>query len=275
MLQSTGTEDINIPVSSLKNWEGLFKALPSLEGLVNRLASEFSYVHPRAKDGIRMLACDGLSIPLTLLAALEQSLDNLRTRTKLTIHFVGAAGKEFHTIGAMEEVLHLLPKLKVVQLVYVGPELPSTLPDFINDRACFVCRPLGRKRTTITWTGLYQDFVKTVQYKAHPPDIFAILNSGFSEVGTVSWIPTLKFILESGVPAVLTSYSKPEALQELAIMRTLGARVTQELAPNPWRGGGPSRPYLTPFGVSDECWHVAYNNHYRYMVQGKARTYSR
>ncbi|KAK0199100.1 hypothetical protein F5146DRAFT_1022125 [Armillaria mellea] len=134
---------------------------------------EFQNAHPRAENAIALMAKEAASVTFTILAALEDVIPDLSRRKRLCIHIAGAGHRELSCAGLMEELLHFLPCLEHVVVVYAGPETT------------------GWSRTSIFHTGSYADF----DSKAYPPDFIAVLNSGFTEMETKGRQASLQVIL--------------------------------------------------------------------------------
>ena len=54
-------------------------------------------------------ASETSTMPLTKLSALEKGLPSLTTRSRLSIHIIGASMREWENLMVFEEILHLLP----------------------------------------------------------------------------------------------------------------------------------------------------------------------
>jgi splicing suppressor protein 51 len=66
-----------------------------------------------------LLATDTLTMPLTIVSAMED-LQMLDTAT-LKVHLLGATGREFLAMSCFEEILHLAPSIKHLDITAVGP----------------------------------------------------------------------------------------------------------------------------------------------------------
>ncbi|KAJ6617979.1 hypothetical protein B0H10DRAFT_2031552 [Mycena sp. CBHHK59/15] len=224
-----------IPPSSLNGW-GDYQAqvFPDFKSTASRLADEFNLraAHPDAMRAVELLGSEAASMPLTLLGAMEDTISDLQARTKLCIHVVGAATREMRSLDMMEELLHYLPRLKAVTLVYIGPNLRSlTVPGQSSNLACVSCKKNGRCRTTICRATTYHEFATSQEYRANTPDLVAGFNTGMSEVEVEGWKTSVRCMLDSAVPAVFTAYTALESIGDkqmlqldLAMMN--GARVT-------------------------------------------------
>ena len=107
------------------------------------------------------LASGTSSMALTVLAALEAVFPDISTRTIIRLHFIGAAGREINGLMIFEELLHLLPSLKDLELTFVGFELPqpSTEDTVMKLECCPPCTAAGRTRSLRLWKGGYHDYV--------------------------------------------------------------------------------------------------------------------
>ena len=83
------------------------------------------------------------------------------------------------------------------------------------------------------------------------------------QVKQASWRPTLEHILDSGTPAVFTTYVEQEAKSELKVFKGMGARVSKEMQENKWRGQEPRIDH------SEGKYNYFYQNYFWYIVKGK------
>ena len=211
------------------------------------------------------IAVDSSSLILTILAGLESEIPDLASRSKLTIHVVGADEQEIRRARMTEELYHLLPNLRLLVVGYVGPDVgfntgnPAKLLEF---DCCLECQKMNRSsRRAFMANDLYHNFAKSDLFAKYPPDLVVAFHSGHA--GVPIWQPTLKCILDLGTPAVFTTYNKQEALEEEQRFDKMSACFSRRLAENPWRGVS---PMLDSFvGQYD----VYYFNYYWYIVKGR------
>ncbi|KAK0466216.1 uncharacterized protein EV420DRAFT_816754 [Desarmillaria tabescens] len=249
-----------LPLSELRGWAEYGRLFPDFEYSVHMNAREFQHVHPSAEKAIALMAKEAASVTLTILAALEDTVPDLSRRTRLCIHIAGAAHRELTCSGLMEELLHFLPCLEHVTVVYTGPEI--TLPPSPQNLACVKCQNRGWSRTSVFHEGSYADF----DDEAHPPDLIAVLNSGFTEMETGGWQASLRVILDSGKPALFTAYSQMEAEWEEKTMKDTGARVVRSTELNKWQGLSPTVPKER--STLDSIV-FTYSNQFRFIIQGR------
>ncbi|KAJ6502868.1 hypothetical protein C8R47DRAFT_969635 [Mycena vitilis] len=184
-------------------------------------------------------ASENLSMPMTILYALEQLNDNdvwTRKHT-LTIHMIGASMKEIQGAMAFEEILHRLPEVKTLKLVLCGPEMPGgRAPQIITMETCPSCTRRGRKRVHEHATDTYHGFVGSKGSKFEAPDLCIAFNSGASEQSSHTWPATFKILVDRKLPSVFTSYNRDEAEGEAVLLRAAGAKLISDLGPakNPW-----------------------------------------
>ncbi|KAJ6602426.1 hypothetical protein DFH09DRAFT_899920, partial [Mycena vulgaris] len=267
MLRTENARTSYLPPSSLSGWADYHdRIFPKFKFATEFVAREFQSVHPDAVRAVELLATDSASIPLTLLHALEIAIPTLQTRSTLCIHIVAADERELMSKGMLEEILHYLPKLKSVTVVYVGPNVyPADEPNL----ACSACQRAGRRRIAIrsssTYTiRLYHKFATTPTYRANPPDLVAGFNTGMGEVETAGWKASMAVVLDSAVPAVFTTYTMYEAINDTNMLRGVGAFFLKNVEKNSWRGGIPMiQERFEEWGADH------YVNNYWFMVRGR------
>jgi len=212
-----------------------------------------------------LIATEILTMPLTILAALEDSSNDLPTWKTISIHLVGAHGKEFQNLMIFEEILHLVPSLQTLKIILVGPNSASAAEGTKNEIAlesCPACTSRGRERIVTLYRGLYHDYVEESQYQK--PDLAVLFHSGRSQAEEESWYPTTKFLVESGTLTLCTTYTHREAQEEVAELDRLGARFVRRPEVNKWKSLVPI-PELLEGGEHA----MYYNNYYRYIFKGR------
>ena len=262
-------------------WYDYFTAVSDKEMIAGRIHPDFSQISDAARGGtskeqafeenrrlFMILAVDNLTMPLTIVAAIEDL--SWTSKTSLNVHLLGPTQREFLAVNVFEEILHLLPALQTLSITAVGPS------SFLNNGAtrgyqtmdnvpcCPTCESLSRTRPFASFKGLYHDFASSPHFAK--PDLIVAFNSGCADGDDADsdWQATIRLIVESGVPALFTTYNEMEASHERARMQIMGARFVVEPEENRWRGLVPSPEFLdTEF----EMW---YQNNYRYIVQGKS-----
>jgi splicing suppressor protein 51 len=213
-----------------------------------------------------------LSMPISILAALEQGTHDLSTRQSLSISLIGAGGMETAGLWVFEELLHLLPALQTLNLMFIGPAnkiSPSDSSDGKGDvmecENCAECVSSNKRRFWSLYGGLYHDYVNTSYYQK--PDLAVLFHSGRAECAVKDWAPTTRFLVDSGTLTLCTTWTKREAREEETELDQLGARFIIRPEKNRWRSLIPLADFLE--GADDEAYYV---NCYQYMFQGKLRT---
>ncbi|KAF7305519.1 MYND-type domain-containing protein [Mycena chlorophos] len=270
MLISVDLHPVYIPPSSLSGWEDYkMRIFPEFDFAADVTSWEFRRAVPNAAQAVDLLATESTSIVATLLSALEIAIPNLARRKSLCIHVAGAAERELETQGMGEELLHYLPKLKTLTMIYVGPDVWDNGSEGHNFACMKECRPQGRKRVSIRRTMTYHGFAQTPTFRANPPDLVAGFNTGMGEVDTVSWRKSLRIVLDRNVPAVFTAYSMGEGRDDIRLLRSMDAHFIMDLERNKWRGPIPKPREaleLLPFESSH------YTNNYWFMVKGHSES---
>jgi len=262
MIQTPDPRSTYIPLSRIADWSDYHRRIfPDFDYACKFIGNEFKASHPDHIKAIARMVMEATCIPLTVIAALESA--DLVDRTALRVHFVGAATRELHSQGMMEELLHYLPRLKKLHITYIGPEVgyvrPNIRPD--SNLACEKCQRRKFSRTC----GYHYDEYQT--FKKEKADLIVALNTGMTEVNPVSWRETVKDILKQGVPAVFTAYTEMEARQEDRMLREMGAKFLVEYQPNKWRGVIPKLNKMQKLFAADDIG-MSYNSNWWYVFHG-------
>ncbi|CAG8502346.1 16094_t:CDS:1 [Acaulospora colombiana] len=229
-----------------KDWNGYFKW---------RKNSQFIHL-----DALCGVITNNLSLPLTILSALERFYirSKLRSLEDLIIHIIGASQYEILALMTFEEIMHVLPNIKTLRIIFVGLELPMKNPG-MTLQCCPRCANSDRKRICAFYPMPYHEYGSSSDYTI--PHISVGFNTGLYEDDTELWKPTIEFLLEKELPCVFTSYSKEEATQDLKILKSWGAKILVGAKENKWRS---TMPLIEPQGTDK----FYYNNFYRTLLQG-------
>lgn len=200
------------------------------------------------------------TIQLTLIAALEAIIPNVSTLGSINLHIIGAARREFASIPAFKELLHLLPSLTALQLSFVGLDVPEDNTQLSPTlQCCTTCTKMGRIISMTTWKGPYHAYVDTEFYKT--PDLAAAFHSGFAVDDEANWYPTIEYLAHAPHPTLFTAARQFEIVGEMIVWETLKAKFAKNFEVNKWKGMSPS---LQVFG--DKPNEVTYNNYWWYIV---------
>ncbi|KAK7028262.1 MYND-type domain-containing protein [Favolaschia claudopus] len=251
-----------IAPSTLSGWADYrTQIFPDFPVRVQSFASQFQTAHPDATHAVELLVTNATSMVMTVLAAMEKTLPDLGTRSQLCVHIVAAASRELNSLEMMEELLHYLPKLKDVVVVYVGPTLPSSHAS--QNLACSECKQKGRSRKMIMSRNTYHGFAKSATYRANPADLVVGFNTGMGEVEVEGWTQSLQVVLQKKVPAVFTTYTIFEAMHDSNLLIGLHAEFVQAIEQNRWRG---VIPLVTERMEKYDLEH--FSNNYWFIVRG-------
>ena len=260
----------HFPLSSAKDWYDYYTRLSDLGGFKSKMTRNLKYLasDPREREFVEYLRCgtNTTIIQLTLIAALEAVMPNVSTRGSINIHIIGAAGAEFTSLPAFEELLHFLPCLTVLELSFVGLDVLEDLKDDTKTpnshtlQCCTTCTKMGRKISISTWRGLYHAYVDTEFFKT--PDLAAAFQSGFSVDEQADWYPTIKYLAHAPHPTLFTALRYFEIQGETGVWKNLGAEFVKNTEVNKWKGMSPS------LGVcGDKPNEVDYQNYWWYIVK--------
>ncbi|KAI3741046.1 hypothetical protein L1987_58713 [Smallanthus sonchifolius] len=173
---------------------------------------------------------DILSHPLTvyyILTTLSVVSKNLLLKGKeVILHYIGPE-EELDWMPAFTEISHILNGMGNVQIVMVGPGVPTNLSG----------STLGigsRVRVNIV-RGIYQEEAPYLP----PPHVVIGLNCGFDSYS--SWIGALELIKSKGLSAFFTDQSEILCAKAKQVIRGAGLHITHPVTPNPFRS--PVRNY--------------------------------
>jgi splicing suppressor protein 51 len=270
------------PLAKSAGWYDYFVNISDKSFIKSRVEPDFSAISSSATKGAakqrefeesrRMfltLSTDTLTMPLTVAAALEDL--QLATMRTLKIHLLGATGREFLGMSAFEEMLHLNPALKTLDITAVGPSSqlygqgPEGYAPKVDLPCCDACQSQKRKRPISAYKGLYHDFAASSFYEK--PDLIVAFNSGCvdGDDADSDWDRTIRLIVDSDIPALFTTYNPREAWHEQVKMRNLGAKFIVEPEKNKWSSLVPMPEFL------DEEYEMWYQNYHRYIIKGKQK----
>lgn len=221
-----------------KNWTEYFETrLAEMYGMKDQLPDEFF-----------LAATHQLSqVTNCLYGMYEHDKDIFTKLENLTIHVVGSS-QNYELQGGgptcvWEELLHCLPSVKTLNIVFIGPEACSMFAskldkyDAIGIECCPDCIGKDRKRTVAFYGKTYHDHFYDKE-SFTKPDFVVAFNTGMFEEYTESWKKSLGVMLDLDIPCLFTSYNQMEAnadynvLCELNAHTLTGAPVTNPFAVN-------------------------------------------
>jgi len=260
----------HFPLSSLTDWYDYYTRLSDMGGFKSKMNRNLKYLANDSKERefVEYLryGTNTTTIQLTLIAALETTTPNVSTRVSINLHIIGAAGAEFASVPAFEELLHLLPSLTTLQLSFVGLNVAEDHKDdtktqnLYTPQCCTMCTKMGRSISIATWRGPYHAYVDTEFYRI--PDLAAAFHSGFAVDEVADWSPTIKYLAYAPHPTLFTAARYFEIQGEMRVWKNLGARFVKNAEVNKWKGMSPS------LGVcGDKPNEVSYQNYWWYIVK--------
>lgn len=217
---------------------------------------------------------DIATCPLTVLFSLQHCNFCLEEIRSLTIHLVGAEMQfEIDTLSKWELLLlHLVPSLKTLKVVFVGPQLEteSAYIQTIAKKTCKECNAAGRKVIYEFWKTLYHDYLKCDEY--HKPDLISAFNAGLYRLsdfeGKDTWSPSIEAMLkEPDIPVVVTEYTDKELPFDIQRIQNIvdSLEIIMPPARNPFASLKPSLNFLC-----DETIPVIFKNfHITILKRGK------
>ncbi len=259
-----------LSLSSAKDWYDYNTRLSDLGGCKSKMNRDLKYLanDPKERQFVEYVryGTNTTTVQLTLIAALEAVISNVSTRESINLHIIGAAGLEFASVPALEELLHFLPSLTALHLSFVGLNVVEDLNDDTENQnphtvqCCPTCTKMGRTISITTWRDLYHAYVDTEFYKT--PDLAAAFHSGFSVDEQADWYPTIEYLAHAPHPTLLTTGRYFEIEGEMEVWKNLGAKIVKNAEVNKWKGMSPS---LAVCG--DKPNEVVYKNYWWYIVK--------
>jgi splicing suppressor protein 51 len=262
-----------VPLSSARNWFDFYTVLSDKSDMAPKVSEKLEpLMRDEMTNGLAALMRAGtgtMTMPLTIIAALEKTLPNLSTKTSIHLHILGAAAREFGATMVFEEMLHQLPALKHLRITCVGYDIPRELAKewppgkTLEVQCCSDCKSAGRRRTLDLWQGGYHEYLQTGWYQK--PDLAVSFHSGFSQESQTDWLPTIQHLSQATHASLFTCYNETEMREETGMLESMfGAKFLQRGEINKWRG---VCPILEVMEKSENS--VYYLNNYWYIVAGK------
>lgn len=218
---------------------------------------------------------DIATCPLTVLFCLQQCNFCLEDTKSLTIHLVGAEMQfEIDTLQKWELLLlHLVPSLRILKVVFVGPQLETEsgyIQTMGKNKACNKCNAKGRRVIYELWKTLYHDYLKCDAY--HKPDFIFAFNAGLYRLsdfeGKDTWSSSIEAMFkEPDIPVAVTEYTDKELPFDIQRIQNIVGYLEIIMPPaiNPFASLKPSLNFL-----SEETIPVIFKNfHITILKRGK------
>lgn len=237
------------------DWDSWFKARAAGEySLKHRLPPEFF------PSGTFLLS----QVNTIIMGMYLHDEKHFTSREELTIHVAGA-NTTFELEGGSptcvwEEIMHVLPRVKRMNVFLVGPETGVSHP-LTQVQACPDCVTKGRVRLQCCQQTTYHEFRASEHFVT--PDFIAAFNTGMFEECTESWKESLNVMLELNAPCIFTSYNLLEAQADEKVLEQVGAKLTRAAELNPFRVQIPKVDY------SEDCEAFFYDNMYYTCFKGR------
>ncbi|XP_030570961.1 uncharacterized protein LOC115770035 isoform X1 [Drosophila novamexicana] len=191
--------------------------------------------------------------PLTAFLALK--LCGRLKAKELTIHLVGAEMEFEVDVFQKWEIflLHILPAVATLNVVFVGPELNTkniSFDQLSKIRCCRLCRKAQRTVKYHFENQLYHNYCSAADFQK--PDLACFFNSGlYRATGYAledTWPETIRATLNLKCPVVVTSYTKYEAPLDLSHFLNQSNRQLSVVLPpttNPFGSEKPERNFIS------------------------------
>lgn len=242
ILCTEAPRDLYLPISGATGWHDYYARISGNQHFASAITPD---IQPATEDpmasmlvSLMRLASATSAMPLTILAALETLCPDISTKTSIKLHFIGAASREFVALMVFEELLHLLPALKDLELTFVGFDIPrrpkeESSPGRVKLECCPTCTSRGRTRSMALWRGACHDYLKQDSYDT--TDLAVAFHTGFSQEMKNEWLPTVLNLATAPHPTLFTSYNETEMEEETTSLRNLGASFKLPDEVNRWK----------------------------------------
>jgi splicing suppressor protein 51 len=278
----TKPKDTYVPLSAVESWYDFYIEVSSKDELRNMATSEWKLRSQDETSKLKVGHLTGItnntSSILTIIAALEAAFPNLGSKTSLTLHLIGARTIEFNAMYCMEELLHLLPALKTLELVLIGPDIHPQVTFYSGmeikqklHHDCSSCTSKNRTMTFTLWKETYERYIERPEYSK--PDLATAFHAGVSDsVLFRQWYPTIQHLVKAPHPTVFTCYCMAELKMETHNMGgPWGAKFLQTGEVNKWKTLWPRlhAPHgQLNVGMAEYSQRISYHNYYWYIIRG-------
>ena len=261
-----------LPIRNLQSWKEYFDF--SENSARSQVTNDFKPIsdNPGNITCARLLkiGSDVNTTVLTIWAGLEHALPDLAYRTELTLHLVGTTDHEYTRGPILEELLHVLPKLKRLVVGYVGKDFVEVVSETGQPRGLKKCQDCASAGKTFRMFGveqIYHEFCDDHPFALeYPADMIVAFHPQFtrgpSPFAGNPWYPTLQRILALRTPTLFTAYSQEECQKEWNYLAFMNADWILAPQKNKWRS---HLPYLEAFEARKSEY---YHNHWWHMVRG-------
>lgn len=237
--------------------------LPKLTSIYNT----FNNIRKAMSDFEFFELTEIVTYPLTVLNTLLCIKNSQELSSKeFVLHVVGAE-RSFET-NKLEKweyyVLHLIPELSHLEIVFIGPELNTENQDY---KVCNCCCSAKKSISFKFENRLYHELTKMPSISK--PHLVCVFNPGLYRVtgfnGQDTWKPSILSIFANNCPVLTTSYTKKEIFMDVERVKSIqNVRLDKEPVPNPFSSLKPNLNF-----VSEEDSPVIFKNQF-YCVMSKA-----
>ncbi|KDR82069.1 hypothetical protein GALMADRAFT_90606 [Galerina marginata CBS 339.88] len=230
-----------LPKRTLPSWTPLRDVdwtdfSPALAEDVRHLPAEEQALVPRLR-AVTELLC----IPMIIMWGLEclHSDDAWTKKSTLKIHIIGATDKELNNQALFEEILHRLPLVKAMEILFCGPELKDMTgpnPSQSDQSTCSDCTGSERKWIHRYQPTTYHEYVASEGSSYSEPDLAVAFNAACSLIEARTWQPTVTLLVQRKIRTLVTAYNQASAMADFEMLRRSGANLHPGLGPrhNPW-----------------------------------------
>ncbi|XP_020286368.1 uncharacterized protein LOC109855998 isoform X2 [Pseudomyrmex gracilis] len=182
--------------------------------------------------------------PLTIIHGIQMLKYNPQKKS-LVFHVIARNTTDMWCLPCWEIILHLLPNIKSLRFILIGPDRTS-LNHKLN--LCNTCKQ-QKKKISVEWLDKsFGDYVEETAFKK--PDLIIGFHPGFPRCDIEGnknirnkWVPSIQILAKQNCPLILTCYSEYEAKLDVEnINLTLGKNIDYLYCErNPFAGYRPYR----------------------------------
>lgn len=217
--------------------------------LINMLAFIANYIRNPVSNmtSVEYVLTDYFSGPLTIYSGLDRTnlLSILRRSVQHTIHIIVAHSSKItnkKSVKAWELLFHLIPEMRTLTIVFIGPSLEFAYSNF---ECCFICKRNNKKLSAAYIPMSYYDYSQApLGYEA--PTIIV----GFeTELKEYKWWNSIKSIQTQNVPLLLCSSSEQKAKNDKVVIQNILRKPITPIfdAANYFAGVAPYRDLMTGY----------------------------
>lgn len=181
----------------------------------------------------KILFAEALSIPLSLALGIETL--QIQNQELIEIHLIGCnIIYEILSLGKYEEIFHLFPNLKKLEIVFYGKNLA---PDIDQIELCENCKKNRKMKLSVVDKEYHESKIEI------SPDFCFSFNPSFDSEPE-DWSKNIPKIVDMNVPTFITTMNEDESKEFGMFIQEFGGNIIIPSFINPFQG---TQPFREPF----------------------------